>query len=212
MYATLDVKRVRHLWAKSLLQCLQFGVVRVMLARNCAKVDVKTGPRLCPWSLKGTKTEQSCRKTKSIFPRIETSFNMLTALQAWTTSCRSLNEDVKLHYITPRWGLWGRENREKKEEKTKKTGWPGARCSLWRDTPSPRRHGSGGIRWEGLLGAGGRGGRVLRAAGRPKLWHELPACWAGALEMLDERSRTQWPSNAHTGSPGNNNKALCAPG
>lgn len=88
-----------------------------MLApRNSAKVDVKTDPRLCPWSLKGIKTEQSCRKTKSIFPRIETSFNMLTALQAWTTSCRSLNEDVKLHYRTPRWGLWGRENREKKGE------------------------------------------------------------------------------------------------
>lgn len=75
---------------------------------------------------------------------------------------------------------------------------PGARCSLWWDAPSPRRHGSGGER--------GRA-RAL-SSGAAWLGHELPARWAAALGMLAERSGTQWPSNTQALS--NNNTALCA--
>ena len=99
----------------------------------------------------------------------------------------------------------GEMEREKRGEE-RGGGWPGARCSLWRDTPpttETRVRGHEG-------GSGARGGHALLAAGRPELWHELPARWAAALGMLEERSRIQWPSNAHTGSLSNNNTALCA--
>lgn len=86
-----------------------------------------------------------------------------------------------------------REGKAEKERGRRGGGQvPGAHCD-----GTPHRQGDTG---QGALGGRGArgGGHVLRAAGLPKLWHELPARWAAALEMPDERSRTQWPSNAHT--------------
>lgn len=103
---------------------------------------------------------------------------------------------------TPQWGLWVGRWREKGEKRGV------ARCQVLPVTGHPIATET----WvRGRAGEGRSGRARAPSSGAAGLWHELPARWAAALGMLEERSRTQWPSNAHTGSHSNNNKALCAP-
>lgn len=84
-------------------------------------------------------------------------------------------------------GRW----REKGEKKRWGGGQvPGAPCD-----GTPHRHRDTGQRARG----GGCLGRARAPSSRAaRLWHELLARWAAVLGTLEERSRTQWPSNTHT--------------
>lgn len=96
-------------------------------------------------------------------------------------------------------GGWDRDRKERRGGGQV----PGAPCD-----GTPHRHGDMG---QGARGEGFAGRARALSCGAAGLWHELPARWAAALGMLEERSRTQWPSKrTHSLSQQQQQGSVCA--